>query len=174
VAEIKIETASQQKMNKLLAFFLLTVIFVSCETNTIFSETRAMEGHWGADEVVEFKLPQLDSLKNYNLFLNIRNTNEYKFNNIFLIVSMNFPQGKTVTDTLEYRMANPDGTWMGQGIGNVKENKMWYKESVPFFEEGNYTITIAQAMRNNGDVEGVTKLEGITDVGFSIEEATKQ
>src|SRR5690606_40407811 len=89
-----------------------------------------------------------------NLFLNIRNTNEYNFNNIFLIVSMNFPHGKTVTDTLEYRMANPDGSWMGQGIGDVKENKLWYKENVQFFEAGSYTIDIAQAMRNNGDVEG--------------------
>ncbi len=161
-------------MNKLLVLFLLTGMFVSCESNTVFSETRAMDGYWGADEVVEFKLPQLDSLKNYNLFLNIRNTNEYKFNNIFLIVSMNFPHGKTVTDTLEYRMANPDGSWMGQGIGDVKENKLFYKEHVRFFEDGIYTITIAQAMRNNGAVEGVTKLEGITDVGFSVEEAAKQ
>lgn len=161
-------------MNKLLAFILLSVLFVSCESNTVFSETRAMEGYWGADEVVEFKLPELDSLKKYNLFLNIRNTNEYKYNNLFLIVNMNFPHGKTVTDTLEYRMANPDGSWLGQGIGNVKENKLWYKEHVQFFEAGTYTVTIAQAMRNNGAEEGVTKLEGITDVGFNVEEATKQ
>lgn len=87
---------------------------------------------------------------------------------------MNFPHGKTITDTLEYRMANPDGSWMGQGIGDVKENKLWYKENVQFFEAGNYTVDIAQAMRNNGAVEGVTKLEGITDVGFSVEEATKK
>ena len=86
---------------------------------------------------------------------------------------MNFPNGKTVADTLEYRMANPDGSWMGQGIGAVKENKLWYKENVQFFEEGAYTVHIAQAMRNNGEVEGVTKLEGITDVGISIEEASK-
>lgn len=161
-------------MNKLLALFLTAISLLSCESDTVFSETRAMDGQWGADEVVDFKLPQLDSLKKYDLFVNIRNTNEYKFNNLFLIVSMNFPHGKIVTDTIEYRMANPDGSWMGQGIGNVKENKLWYKQNVPFLEEGNYTIDIAQAMRNNGNVEGVTKLEGITDVGFSIEETTKQ
>ncbi|MBK5212693.1 MAG: gliding motility lipoprotein GldH [Flavobacteriaceae bacterium] len=161
-------------MNKILAFFLFAALLVSCHSKTVFSETRAMDGYWGAEEVVDFKLPQLDSLKKYNLFINIRNTNEYKFNNLFLIVSMNFPHGKTVTDTLEYRMANPDGSWIGQGIGDVKENKLWYKEHVQFFETGNYTIDIAQAMRNNGAVQGVTKLEGITDVGFSVEEATKQ
>lgn len=157
-----------------MALFLPVVMLVSCESNTVFSESQAMDGHWGADEVVQFKLPQLDSLKKYNLFLNIRNTNEYRYNNLFLIVNMTFPHGKTVTDTLEYRMAQPDGSWMGQGIGNIKENKLWYKENVQFFEDGIYTVDIAQAMRNNGDVEGVTKLEGITDVGFSIEEASKQ
>ena len=157
-----------------MALFLTVVLLVSCESNTVFSESQAMDGHWGADEVVQFKLPQLDSLKKYNLFLNIRNTNEYRYNNLFLIVNITFPHGKTVTDTLEYRMAQPDGSWMGQGIGNIKENKLWYKENVQFFEDGIYTVDIAQAMRNNGDVEGVTKLEGITDVGFSIEEASKQ
>jgi gliding motility-associated lipoprotein GldH len=161
-------------MNKIVVFFLFTISLVSCDSKTVFSETKAMEGFWGQDEIVEFKIPQLDSLKKYNLFLNIRNSNEYKFNNIFLIVSINFPHGKTVTDTLEYRMANPDGSWIGQGIGNLKENKLWYKEKVSFFEDGIYSITIGQAMRNNGAVEGVTNLEGITDVGFSIEEAVKQ
>ncbi len=161
-------------MNKLLVLSIFAVVFSSCESNIVFSETKSMGGHWGATEAVEFKLPQMDSLRKYNLYLNIRNTNDYKFNNIFLIVSMNFPHGKTVTDTLEYRMAKPDGSWMGQGIGDVKENKLWYKENVQFAEEGNYTVDISQAMRNNGALEGVTKLEGITDVGFSIEETTKQ
>ncbi len=154
--------------------FIFVVVFTSCDSNIVFSDTKSLDGYWGVSEVIEFKLPEIDSLKKYNLFLNIRNTNEYKFNNIFLIVSMNFPHGKTITDTLEYRMANPDGSWIGQGIGGVKENKLWYKEQVRFSEEGNYTIDITQAMRNNGALEGVTKLEGITDVGVSIEEASKQ
>lgn len=161
-------------MNKILVFFLLAVLCASCDSHTVFSETKALNGQWGEQEVVEFKLPELDSLKEYNLFVNVRNSNEYKYNNLFLIVSMNFPHGKTIIDTLEYRMANPDGSWKGQGIGDVKENKLWYKELVQFSEKGNYTIEIAQAMRNNGEVEGVKKLEGITDVGFSIEEAKQQ
>ncbi len=149
--------------------FVAAVCFVSCDSNTVFSDTKAMDRHWGAAETVVFTLPELDSLKKYNLFLNIRNTNEYKYNNLFLIVSMEFPHGKTITDTLEYRMANPDGSWMGHGIGNLKENKLWYKENVQFVEEGSYRVNIGHAMRNNGSIEGVSKLEGISDVGFSIE-----
>lgn len=161
-------------MNKLMAFFLFAWTMVSCDSHTVFSETTSLEGQWGSEETVQFSLPELDSLKTYNLFINIRNTNDYKYNNLFLIVSMNFPHGKTITDTLEYRMAAPDGSWMGQGIGDIKENKLWYKEDVRFFEDGVYTVEIAHAMRNNGEVEGVSKLTGIMDVGFSIEETIKQ
>lgn len=162
-------------MIRVLVFFLVSMAFFSCEPNhVVFNQTKALDGFWDEKEILEFALPELDSLKKYDLFLNIRNTNDFKYNNIFLIVSMNFPHGKTVTDTLEYRMANPDGSWMGYGIGNIKENKLWYKESVQFFEEGNYKIDISHAMRNNGEVEGVRRLEGITDVGFTVEESTKQ
>jgi len=74
-----------------------------------------------------------------------------------------------VTDTLEYRMANPDGSWLGNGIGSVKESKLWYKQNFTFTEQGSYRIRISHALRNNGEVDGVTNLEGITDVGYSIE-----
>ncbi len=157
-------------MRSSVAFIILLFLVVSCDTGIVVGETKALAGAWNKDEVVDFEIPQLDSLKRYNVFVHIRNSNEYKFNNLFLIVSMEFPHGKTVTDTLEYRMASPDGTWLGEGIGSLKENKFWYKEGVSFFEDGVYNIKIEQAVRNNGEVEGVTNLDGITDVGFSLEE----
>lgn len=145
------------------------MLFWGCETNEVYSKYNSLPGYWDKDEIVEFKLENIDSLKSYNLFINIRNTNEFRYNNLFLITSMRFPHGKVVTDTLEYQMAYPDGTWLGTG-GAIKENKLWYRENIRFFEEGEYTLTVQHAMRNNASVEGVTKLEGITDVGVSMEE----
>lgn len=156
-------------MLKYLSPLLILALFISCDSNTIVSESKSLPGVWNKNETIDFTLPQLDSLKTYNLFVNLRNTNDYHFNNIFLIISMDFPHGKTITDTLEYKMANPDGSWLGTGIGNIKENKLWYKENVSFLERGNYKIRINHAVRNNGTVEGVTNLEGITDVGYSVE-----
>ena len=82
---------------------------------------------------------------------------------------MVFPHGKTIKDTLEYRMADPNGKLLGTGITGVKENKLWYKEQVVFKEAGEYTVNIQHAMRENGKVNGVIELDGITDVGFRIE-----
>ena len=68
-------------------------------------------------------------------------------------------------------MAKPNGELLGEGFTDVKENKLWYKEGVRFDEIGDYSIIIQHAMRNNGEVNGVDNLTGITDVGFRIEPA---
>jgi len=162
-------------MRSVIVLSLLTTFLVSCNNDHIVaSGSSNLPEYWNKNETMEFKLPEMDTTKSYNVFIHLRNTNEYKFNNLFLIVSMKFPHGKTITDTLEYRMANPDGSWLGEGIGSVKENKLWYKENVSFPEKGAYLLRIAQAVRNNGNVDGVTNLEGVTDVGYSIEEAPQQ
>lgn len=161
-------------MRSLLLIFVMGFALISCESNIEASGTRAISGSWDMDEVISFDIPKLDSIKRYHMFLNVRNSNDFPYNNLFLIVSMKFPHGKTITDTLEYRMAHPDGQWMGEGFGGIKENKLWYKENITFPEEGTYVLSISQAVRNNGEAEGVSQLEGITDVGYSIEEASQQ
>ena len=158
-----------KRMSRFFVFSFFLILIYSCDSKTIISMNKELPGVWKKEEIVTFNLPELDSLKGYNLFINLRNTNDYKFNNIYLIVVMNSPYGRVVTDTLEYQMAKPDGTWLGNGIGNVKENKLWYKEHIFLNEKGTYTVSISQAMRNNGTVSGVKNLEGIIDVGFSVE-----
>lgn len=157
-----------------LKFFLvpfIVTILMSCDDKQVFDAYQNVSGAWEMNEKISFTLPELDTAKTYNLFINIRNTNDYKYSNLFLISQIQFPNGKVVTDTLEYRFATPDGKWLGTGFSDLKENKLWYKENVKFKEKGNYTITLQHAMRKNGEVEGVSSLEGITDVGFRIENA---
>ncbi|UKM65642.1 gliding motility lipoprotein GldH [Flavobacteriaceae bacterium GSB9] len=160
--------------NKAYLFLvLLASLFVCCDSNRVFDTYKSVPNKWNKDSIVSFKINPPDSIKPYNLFVNLRNTNAYKYNNLFLIVEMEFPHGKTVKDTLEYRMAAPDGKLLGTGYTDVKENKLWYKEAVVFNELGEYTVNIQHAMRETGKVNGVKELEGITDVGFRIEHITR-
>lgn len=152
----------------ILSLFFL--VLLGCNSNEVYSEYKALPNQWPLEQTIDFSLPALDSLETYNLFFNVRNTNEYKYNNLFLISGIEFPNGKVIIDTLEYQMARADGTWLGTG-NRVKENKLWYKEGIRFFEEGNYKVFVRHAMRNNAAVMGVSKLEGITDVGIIIEKS---
>jgi gliding motility-associated lipoprotein GldH len=82
---------------------------------------------------------------------------------------MQQPDGLVRKDTLQYEMANADGTLMGDGFADIKENKLFYKEKVRFAKAGNYKISIQQAVRKTGKIEGVSDLKGVTEVGFRIE-----
>ena len=103
------------------------------------------------------------------MFINIRNNDDYEFNNLFLIVKLEQPKGNIKIDTLEYQMANPDGTLMGEGFSDVKESKLRYQENYKFTEKGEYKVSIQQAVRQNGKVKGVEVLQGVTELGFRIE-----
>jgi len=159
---------------KLFFAFFIIVVLGSCESKIVVNEMTNLPEAWNKNHVLEYQIPSLDSLSKYNIFFHTRNTNEYPFNNIFLIASIEFPHGKVITDTLEYRMANSDGSWLGNGVGSIKESKLWFKENIVFFEEGVYKLSISHAVRNYGEVHGLSDLKGLTEVGYSIEEATQQ
>lgn len=143
--------------------------FACSDHKIVHGEVQSVGETWGKGEVVSFDIPELDSLQTYNVFLQLRNTNDYAYNNIFMIVSLDYPNGKQEIDTLEYRMAYPNGEWMGEGIGNIKDNLLWYKENFRFIEKGEYRLSIEQAVRKNGRLEGDAELVGITDIGYRIE-----
>lgn len=136
----------------------------------MFDEYKSLNGKWNKDSIVSFSFDQKDTVSKYNMFINVRNNNAYPYNNLYLIVQMQDPGTKLVkVDTLEYQMANPDGTLMGEGFSDVKESKLWYKEKVNFPKPGKYKVSIQHAVRKGGQVPGVEELEGITDLGFRIE-----
>lgn len=162
------KTQNRINMHRILIGFLLLALMSCTDKSLVYGDTQAIKGDWHRDHTVQFELPEMDSLQSYNLFVNLRNNHEFPYNNIFLLVKMEYPEGKMQVDTLEYRMANPDGTWMGKGIGSIKENILWYKEDFKFEEKGTYKLSIEHAVRKNGEIEGDKYLPGLTDVGFSI------
>ena len=73
-------------------------------------------------------------------------------------------------DTLEYAMASADGSWLGSGFNEIKESKLWWKGGVILLNEEPLIIEVSQAVRNNGEEKGISKLKGIISVGISIED----
>ncbi|MDR7211267.1 gliding motility lipoprotein GldH [Flavobacterium piscis] len=147
---------------------IVAILLFSCDKKRVFDEYKSVGSAWHKDSIVTFDIPVLDSTKRYDLFVNLRNNNNYPFNNLFLIVAIEMPNGFTKVDTLEYQMANPDGTLLGNGFSDIKESKLYLKEGVKF--RGKYKVHIKQAVRESGKIPGVQELEGITDVGFRIEQ----
>ncbi len=157
------------KLTSSILCIFITFFLVSCDEKRIFDEYKSVGSAWNKDSIVSFDLPKLETYKPYNLYLNLRNNDNYPFNNIFLLVSLENPDGLTKVDTLEYAMANNDGTLLGEGFSDTKESKLFFKENQIFNKKGQYKIRIQQAVRQNGKVKGEKELNGVTEVGFRIE-----
>ena len=150
----------------------LLLLVIACDSKQVYDAYQSVPEKWHKDSLITFKLTAPDTTNAYNLHINLRNTNDYQYSNLFLIAELQYPNGKTIKDTLEYKIAAPNGELLGKGFTDVKESKLWYKgydEPFIFKESGDYIVTLQQAMRRNGDVNGVLELEGVTDIGFRVE-----
>lgn len=161
-------------MPKTLCGLLVIIIMSSCSSSGFFSVSKTTPGYWHKDSIAEFSFEVKDTTQTFNCYINIHNTEDYKYDNLFLITSIQFPYGKVVVDTLEYEMAFKDGRLMGEGLGSLKYNKLWYKEKVQFSEPGKYNLKIRHAMRKAGEVKPLEKLEGVEEIGFSYEPITTE
>lgn len=162
-----------QKNSLFTAMAASLFLFCSCDKKRVFDEYKPLSGKWHKDSIVSFDFEQKDTVSLYDLFVTMRNNNDYPYNNIFLIVELQQPGGLTLSDTLEYPMAYPDGKLMGDGVTDIKESKLWYKKGQRFPKAGTYIVNIKHAVRQGGYVMGVEELEGVTDVGFRIESTEK-
>lgn len=160
-----------QILNKLVTVVAISIVFVfiSCDKNQQFDKYESTNGAWKKSDVKKFIFEQNDTINPYNLFINIRNNSDYPYNNLFLIVKMSDSKGKAIIDTLEYQMALPDGTLLGDGFTDFKVSKLFYRENFKFENTGNYSIEIEHAIRENGKIKGDSLLPGISDVGFRVE-----
>ena len=157
-------------MHRILLAISSLLLLASCTEHLDYSSFRSTDnGTWGRDEIMEFTYEPSDTLQRYNVFISVRNDAQYPYNNLFLIAELNYPDGASERDTLEYAMADPEGNWLGTGYGSVKENKLWFRENIVFPSSGVYTFTVSHAMRKNGSVSGIEELPGILDVGLQIE-----
>lgn len=159
----------RQKKISIFFIILISSFFISCDKERVFDKYISINGSWNKNDTIRFSFEEKDTINPYNLFLNLRSNNDYPFNNIFLIVSLKQPDAKIKKDTLQYLMANADGSLMGEGFSDLKESKLWYQENFIFKKPGTYEISIQQAIRETGNTAGINALKGITEVGFRIE-----
>lgn len=156
--------------NKILIVVALAIFFLSCDSKRVYDSYVAVENQiWDLNKEFNFSFQVKDTLTRNNLFVTIRNNNDYPFSNLFLITKLHFPDGKKIVDTLEYEMADSSGRFLGKGLSEIKESKLFYKENVIFPVSGEYAVSVSQAMRKSGETNGIEKLIGVTDVGFRIE-----
>ena len=143
----------------ILAFMALQ----SCDSKRFYEENKRIENSsWNIREKAIFTVTIPDVQNRYSFYINLRNSTDYPYSNIFLFLKTVFPDGNTARDTLECQLADYSGKWLGSGITNVKFNRFLFQKGIRFPKEGQYIFEVEQAMR-------VKDLTGISDIGIRLE-----
>lgn len=147
-----------------LALFLFAIVSLNaCDRNVVFEKNVELpENRWEQKNAVKFTVEIQDTINPHNLYINLRNAAGYQFSNIFLFFTTTAPSGKMERDTIELTLADANGKWLGDGMGDIWDNRELFKKNFKFPQAGTYTFQLEQAMR-------IDPLPQIMDAGIRIE-----
>ena len=143
--------------------FNILLLIVSCDHSKVFDSYEQIDPFgWRPSDTITFEF-ELDAHKEnlFNSLIGLRHNNNYLYANIFFFVDRESPSGSHEVDTLQYLIAEPDGKWLGSGVGEIKHNIFKFNEHQEM-ESGKYKYKIVHGMRD--DV-----LIGVEDIGLRIE-----
>jgi gliding motility-associated lipoprotein GldH len=155
------------RVNKMLVYLLLVLLFNSCtNTSLVDVNMEVPENSWMYAKSVKATVDIKDPSLTYNVFFKIRNTADYRYANIYVIMRLRGGKSLLKDGRYQFQLANTDGKWTGKGSGDLYSNTLPLLKKLRFPKAGKYEIEVEQNMRDN-------PLVGISDVGITVESIDK-
>lgn len=143
----------------------IILLICSCTGNTFFEQNEEIKTReWDLNNPVVLKVNIEDTVSAYDLYVNLRNSNQYRYSNLYIFMTTTYPDHRIEKDTLDLTLAADDGRWKGSGLGDLYFNQFLFADKVKFVAKGEYTFQLVHGMRIN-------PLPGIADVGLRIEKS---
>ena len=153
-------------MRKLIFIGTIAVALLnSCKTDALLNETREVpNSQWVYENTALFSADVVDTLHPYNYFIQVRHSGDYAYRNLILYFKTYYPNNTYIVDTVDCPLAEPNGKWIGTGIGDLLDNRIMFKINQRFPIAGSYNFELQHAMRPD-------TIHEIYDVGLLIESA---
>jgi gliding motility-associated lipoprotein GldH len=147
-----------------LVTLFLAIAIGSCAKIDLFEKQADIPSQeWFYNNVPSFTFRITDTSSLYNIYIVLRHTDAYNYNNIWLRITSKFPGDSTSFQNINLRLATDANGWEGTGTDDIFEvRKNITPGPVPFKKSGEYTFSISQIMREN-------PLKHILNVGLRIE-----
>lgn len=155
------------RFSLILLATLVSVGLSSCDNSVLLDEhVKLDDNRWELNNVVKLAAEITDTVHPHNIYINVRNAGGYGFSNLFVFLNTYTPDGRMARDTVELMLADERGEWLGDGMGDIWDNRILFKKNFIFPQAGTYRFELEQAMRMN-------PLPGIMDIGICIEASEK-
>jgi len=155
---------SKSRFTVILILLFSALFMSSCIKETVADLSQDVGNGWSKDDKVIFEYDIQDSIMPIDFYINIRNTTDYNYSNIYFFIRTIYPNQRYSIDTVECFLANMKGDWLGSGMGKYRDNKIPFKKNMRFPMTGHYRMEFEMAMRD-------TLLDGIDALGIRIERA---
>lgn len=151
-------------MKKLLLISLASLFIISCGNIDLFEKQAQIPSQqWFYDYVPRFTFHIDDTASLYHVYLVLRHTDLYNYNNIWLRVGAKAPGDSVHFQNINLTLGTDSKGWEGSGMDDIYEvRKNISSGPVSFKAPGDYTFSIAQIMREN-------PLRYILNVGIRVE-----
>jgi len=147
--------------NSILLIFVGMVLF-SCSEAPYYEKVYSFENReWKQDHKLKYEVEITDLDKEYDFTLFVRTTTDYKYNNLWLFMKTEAPDGSSGREPFEVIISNPDGSWVGTKTGTSVETPLSFKRrKLPL--KGKYTFTLEQGITDS-------KVDEILDLIFRVD-----
>ena len=141
-------------------FFLSVILMGACQSSAVFEKYEEQPDEvWNRYHIVEFTADIPDSGQ-YIVKLCLRHTTDYEMANLWCFVSTRSHGQEQLSDTVNLKIAEPDGRWLGKG-NSIKTLEQPINRNPVTLPQGNVIFRIEQGMR-------MEEMAGVKDVGIKI------
>jgi len=147
----------------ILLCILCSLQLSSCQPIGVFEKNASFKTQeWPSSNKPSFSFNIQDTTAAYNIFLVLRHTDAYGFNNIWVKVTRQGPD-TTYAQQMDLRLATNNQGWLGTGMDDIWEHRIPITQSAARFRRsGNYSFTLEQVMRQD-------PLKHVLNAGIRIE-----
>jgi gliding motility-associated lipoprotein GldH len=156
------------KNTSILKQFLLGLIILisfSCTFNNsigVYDKTSFFDHQtWNASNRISFTFSTIDTTSRYNIYIILRHTDSYKYNNIWLDVSTIAQGDSAQTQQVNLKLGD-NNKWLGSAMDDVIEHQILITHAPVKLKQGNYTFILQQIMREDA-------LHDVLNAGIRIE-----
>jgi gliding motility-associated lipoprotein GldH len=155
---------------KKLLLFLLTagcLYWTSCTLPSgVFEKNVTLPGQqWESSfkPTIDFNIKDTDTAARYNIYLVLRHTDAYTFNNIWIRGIVKQPGDTAVrSERYDLLLATNEKGWLGSGMDDIYEHRVQIQQQTRFRRPGVYSFTLEQIMWED-------PLKNVLNVGVRIE-----
>ena len=142
----------------------IAVLIISCNTIDVFEKDISIPGHeWSSSYKPEVAFEINDTSSLYNIYVVIRHSDAYHYNNIWMNLYTRIPNDTLRKQRLDLRLATDDKGWLGSGMDDIYEHRILITNTPQqLSRKGLYTFRLENIMREE-------PLQHIMNVGIRVE-----